>query len=185
MARRSKAVKSPGRRVNKQTAINNYQSMIVGLLVFLVGLGIVYKVIISKIQNNQKLPGASIELTQEASEKGVHIVKEGETLWQIAENETGWGYKSPEIAKANKLTDPNHIEVGQKIVIPTLETPADQTQKPSITAAKYTVQEGDTLWDISIRAYGNGFRWPEIAKVNNIPNPDLIYVGNTLILPGK
>ncbi len=53
----------------------------------------------------------------------------------------------------------------------------------SIDGNKYTVQKGDTLWDISVRAYGDGFKWVEIAEANDLANPDLIHSGNEFVLP--
>src|SRR5690606_38838879 len=107
--------------------------------------------------------------------------------------------------------DPNNLEAGTRLIIPERTTPEQaqdseeqgeevnvtptedvptptavseqmQTAGEQITGSEYTVVAGDTLWDISIRAYGDGYRWPEIAASNNIVNPDLIYVGTTLNL---
>ena len=47
----------------------------------------------------------------------------------------------------------------------------------------YTVVRGDTLWGIAKKFYGDGSRYPEIAKANNISNPDLIYAGQKLLIP--
>ena len=47
----------------------------------------------------------------------------------------------------------------------------------------YTVVRGDTLWGIAKRFYGNGSRYPEIARANNIANPDIIHVGQKLLIP--
>ena len=47
----------------------------------------------------------------------------------------------------------------------------------------YTVVKGDTLWGIAQRFYGNGSRYPEIAKANNISNPNIINVGQKLLIP--
>lgn len=47
----------------------------------------------------------------------------------------------------------------------------------------YTVVNGDTLWHISKKFLGDGNRYKEIAKLNNISNPNLIYVGQVLKLP--
>jgi len=53
-----------------------------------------------------------------------------------------------------------------------------------INNAKYhTVVKGDTLWAIAQRYYGNGSRYPEIAKANNISNPNIINVGQKLLIP--
>ena len=50
---------------------------------------------------------------------------------------------------------------------------------------KYLVKEGDTLWDISTSVMKDPFLWPRLWKDNKyIINPDLIYPGNVIILPG-
>lgn len=55
----------------------------------------------------------------------------------------------------------------------------------STTSSKryYTVVRGDTLWAIAKRYYGNGSQYPKIAKANNIKNPDIIHVGQKLLIP--
>ena len=47
----------------------------------------------------------------------------------------------------------------------------------------YTIESGDNLSKISKRFYGNANKYPEIAKANNIANPDLIKVGQQINLP--
>lgn len=44
----------------------------------------------------------------------------------------------------------------------------------------YTIQPGDVLWKIASKT---GHLWLEIAKINNLENPDLIYAGDTLLIP--
>ena len=49
---------------------------------------------------------------------------------------------------------------------------------------KYTIEKGDTLWDISNAFYKDPFLWPLLWKANPyITNPDLIYPGNKLAIP--
>jgi nucleoid-associated protein YgaU len=49
----------------------------------------------------------------------------------------------------------------------------------------YTVVRGDTLWAIASRYYGNGSEWRKIYEANKgkIENPDLIYPGQTFVIP--
>jgi len=52
-----------------------------------------------------------------------------------------------------------------------------------ITGDKYVVVAGDSLWTIAIRAYGDGYKWVDIAKANELANPDIIHAGNEFTLP--
>lgn len=47
----------------------------------------------------------------------------------------------------------------------------------------HTVIKGDTLWAIAQKYYGNGNKYKDIAKSNNISNPDIIHVGQKLLIP--
>lgn len=70
---------------------------------------------------------------------GKYTVKEGDTLFLIAEKYYKDGSKFTEIAKANNLTDVNLIETGEALDIPKLETqlaeaslqPSDSIQAPA------------------------------------------------------
>jgi len=48
---------------------------------------------------------------------------------------------------------------------------------------RYLVSEGDYLWKIAEENYGSGFNAYDIAKANNINDPNFIYKGQTLIIP--
>jgi len=45
------------------------------------------------------------------------------------------------------------------------------------------VVKGDNLWQIALRAYGDGYQWVKIARENKLANPDLIHSGNILKIP--
>lgn len=49
----------------------------------------------------------------------------------------------------------------------------------------YKIKKGDTLWSIAKRVYGDGRRYKELAEMNGISNPNKIYAGATLSLPGE
>ena len=42
----------------------------------------------------------------------------------------------------------------------------------------HIVVKGDTLWHIAIKYVNNPYKYPELARLSNIKNPDLIYPGN-------
>jgi LysM repeat protein len=47
----------------------------------------------------------------------------------------------------------------------------------------YKVVKGDSLWAIAKKYYGSRHLYPKIAKANNIANPDIISIGQKLLIP--
>lgn len=58
-------------------------------------------------------------------------------------------------------------------------------QEETKVPQEYKVVTGDSLSAISQKTYGSEEFWPQIAQVNNIANPNLIFVDSTLKLPEK
>ncbi len=56
-----------------------------------------------------------------------------------------------------------------------------QKQKAERTK-EYVVQNGESLYLIARKIYGNGYKYIDLAKDNNISNPDQIQTGQTLII---
>jgi putative chitinase len=118
-----------------------------------------------------------------------YTVKSGDYLWSIAEKIYGSGYNWVDLSKANNLENPSVLYAGTKLIVPdvapkmlTVQNAQVQVQNP-ITGSTYTVAKGDYLWNIAVRAYGDGYQWVKIAKANGLANPDLIFSGNVLQLP--
>lgn len=129
-------------------------------------------------------------LTTQTQNTKEHVVVKGETLWSIAEDSYGSGYNWVDVKSANNLKTET-IEVGQKLTIPevaakkptaTKLTTTTETSQ-AITGTTYTVVKGDTLWEVAVNAYGDGYKWVEIAKANKLTNPNVIHTGNVLTLP--
>ena len=77
------------------------------------------------------------------------------------------------IAQEIKATDNEE----EKIIETKVER--EETKEPAKT---YQVKKGDTLWNIAKKEFGVGIKYKDIAKLNNLPNPNLIYPGQILKL---
>ena len=162
--------------------------MVLGALVIvIVGILIVNYL---KDKRSQTLPEALTTSNQSQIGK-VHTVAKGETLWAISEDVYGSGYNWTDVYKANNLKS-EKIEVGQELTLPNVPAKQPTATKQvsivapatqAITGNSYTVVHGDSLWKIAVRAYGDGYKWVEIAKANNLVNPGIIHSGNVLVLP--
>jgi len=171
-------------------------SMILGALVIIVIGGLIFNYFRGVRKPAEQIIPPITEELKLVEEEGklypenlpiTHKVAKGESLWAIAEKYYGSGYNWVDIAKENGLKNPNVLLVDQELTIP-----RTAVKKPAVTASvfgetitgdKYTVTKGDHLWGIAVRAYGDGYRSTEIAKANNIVNPNIIHPGNVLIIP--
>lgn len=122
-----------------------------------------------------------------------YTVAKGDHLWSIAEKFYKSGYNWVDIARENKLANASKIEVGQKLSIPkaaarkqTYQEKTLASGQSAIDGTSYAIVKGDSLWNISVRAYGDGFAWTRIYEANREligSNPGLIEAGMKLQLP--
>lgn len=104
----------------------------------------------------------------ESSDSGsTYVVQRGDTLSSIAMR---FGTSVQTLANLNDIQNPNLIYVGQTLTIPGVNT----TTREEIT---YVVRPGDTLSEIALRY---GVSVSQLAGINNIQNPNLIYPGQVL-----
>lgn len=110
---------------------------------------------------------------------GSYTVQPGETLAAIGAR---FGISYQALAAFNGIADPNRINVGQVLQIPSGSgTIPEAPSAPVSAASQYVVQPGDTLSAIGSRF---GVSWSDIAAANAISNPNRIYPGQALTIPG-
>jgi putative chitinase len=102
----------------------------------------------------------------------VYQVKVGDTLGEIAEK---FNTTLQAILALNPATDPDVLMAGQELKIPG-EAPPEYGGLRT-----YTVLRGDTLSAIAVRF---AVSLAELQQVNNISDPDAIYPGQQLRIPG-
>jgi nucleoid-associated protein YgaU len=134
-----------------------------------------------------------------------YTIQEGDWIVKIAEDKYGNPDAAQAIMDANNIKDPNEINVGQVLIlpkaIPTL-TPspmaispsampengqitdnAAQTKQVTFKGNKYQIQEGEGLWEIAEKVYGDGMGWTRIAEANKLKENDKLEVGQYLQIP--
>jgi len=126
-----------------------------------------------------------------------YTVKPGDSLWTIGKKN---GLAPSALADANNLKPNATLHEGQKLLIPSKPVTPMAASTPATTAAsarkagdittatkasgdsvKHTVKSGETLSTIA-KKYG--VKQGDIAVANNITDPQKIYLGMELIIPG-
>jgi len=120
----------------------------------------------------------------------IHIVQPGETLSAIAQS---YGLTVEQIMQINEISDPNRIERYQELTVWTTNSVTSVVVEDdalpeefvsgasSVASVSYTVQAGESLSQIA-RRYG--LSWTTLAQINNILNPDTLYAGQVITIPG-
>jgi len=98
-----------------------------------------------------------------------HVVKKNETLGGIAKK---YGVSTSALQTINGITNPNLLYVGKKLKIPSGD----------VKQINYVIRKGDSLGSISSRF---GVKLSTLVELNSISRPDLIKVGQKIIIPLK
>jgi LysM repeat protein len=78
-------------------------------------------------------------------------------------------------------SDPAPIQPSAPAPAPVQPQPVINPQ-PELIPATYIIQSGDTLWTISIKY---GITVEDIVRLNNLVNPDLVFAGQVIQIPGN
>jgi len=155
---------------------------------------------------------ASVQTTAVRREDGTYEVQPNDSFWTISEKFYGTGAYFRALAEHNRSRVPfqERLAVGDVISVPDLSEleknyadlcpkperrEAVKTQAAALAGAglqsggqTYTVQEGDTLFDIARYELGDAARWVEIYQLNrHVLGEDFDYLrpGLKLVLPGE
>ena len=145
-------------------------------------------------------PDAPMTGTADSVAPRRHVVRQGDSLWSIAEEHLGSGRRYPEIAALNRDilgARPDFLTPGTALRLPasTQPTPvAQRTPGPDghATGRPHVVQRGDTLSEIAATELGDPNRYPEIFEASRdtpqpggarLTDPDVIDIGWTLTIP--
>jgi LysM repeat protein len=114
------------------------------------------------------LPGLAAEVT----------VQPGETLSQIADR---LGISMTRLMKLNGITNPDHVESGSKLTVPSSVSSSGRGKGASSSSTantvKVTVKDGETLSEIADR---HGMSVNELVRLNALSNADHVETGSTL-----
>ena len=126
---------------------------------------------------------ASATSTSSTTSATTYTVKSGDTLSSIASSHNT---TTAALTSLNSLANPNLIYVGQvlKLAITTTASTSSTSSAASTSssAMTYTVKSGDTLSSI---ASSYNTTTSTLTSLNNLSNPNLIYVGQVLKVAGS
>jgi LysM repeat protein len=104
-----------------------------------------------------------------------------------------FGTRRVSVAEASvELTEASDVKIqvgpvsgGASVPVPRAPTQSGSGTPTPATAGSYTVRSGDTLSAIALRELGRASRYPEIADLNKITNPNRIQPGQVLRIPAS
>jgi nucleoid-associated protein YgaU len=110
----------------------------------------------------------------------VVVVKPGDSLWKLAEENLGKGLRWRDLLAVNPgIVNANLIEAGSQIFLPSIASSYR-------TATRIIVRKGDTLSRIAETQFGHASYWACVARANPaVRDANLIFAGQSLLLPAS
>ncbi len=117
------------------------------------------------------------KLARSGDGSGTYTVQKGDTLWEIARS---FGLDVADLRQANNVDDRGHtIRPGERLTIP--RSSASQKRVRARDRANYTVEKGDSLWEIA-RKHDVGIE--TLREANALERGETLRVGARLFIPG-
>jgi cell wall-associated NlpC family hydrolase len=108
----------------------------------------------------------------------LHTVQDGDTLGAIADR---YGASEEDVVRANGLTAPFVLQVGQVLVVPGGSLNPQPAPAAQVSETSYSVQDGDNLSSI---AQSFGVDLQSIVDANGLQEPYLLHPGQPLMIRG-
>lgn len=138
-------------------------------------------------ESTSEAPAAPPVVATSAPTAGLqYVVRSGDTLFRIA---VRFGTTVRALAEANNIANPSLIYAGRTLLIPGVTPTPTPTEAPTSAPTStpvpeptttYIVRRGDTLYRIAIN---NRTTISRLVALNNLRNPNMIYVGQRLLVP--
>lgn len=124
--------------------------------------------------------GQVLVIPRSVSHTRTYTVRPGDSLTKIARR---FNTTVDALVNANNITRASTIFPGEVLRIPSTASPVTPAPAPgrSINHGRYTVQPGDTLFEIA-RSFNRDIY--NIARANGLLNLNLIFSGQSLRIPG-
>lgn len=120
----------------------------------------------------------------------------GKCRWTVKKHETKVEYTDTEgdlyavevsVELLEYLKGENHNTSSAAAAQTPAQAPAAAASTAGTGGTTYTVKKGDNLWTLAKKFYGSGAKYTKIYEANRSViggNPNLIYPGQTFIIPG-
>ena len=156
-------------------------SLMYGISTFMIVVVLVIG--INMMNSYEKMRGLDVTLNQivkQVADMNVRATNsaDNETIGTTVKRIDGKVYPTEAPTQAAATTAATVAATVAPTQAPTSSVPVDV--KPAVT---YVVQKGDTLMSICRKIYGDGLKYKEIMGLNNIDDPDKIYIGQEIKLP--